>query len=159
MTVMKIAASVALGLALAWGGLGAWHYARKEIALQACVAEVGHENVRTFEVIPSWGAKARPRHEQQWRRLDRCAMSNPAKPLPRSGQAGAALRNHIPITHTTILTDDQCNLCRTRSQRPHKMRRRGTPFRILFNSHIVATSAAMRTCACGQIWKAPFQNR
>ena len=59
MNVLKIAAGVALGLALAWGGLGGWHYARKEIALQACVAEVGHERRPSLSTsCRAWGAKA-----------------------------------------------------------------------------------------------------
>ena len=57
MNVLKIAAGVALGLALAWGGLGGWHYARKEIALQACVAEAGHKDVRVIDVMPCMGRK------------------------------------------------------------------------------------------------------
>lgn len=57
MSVIKIAAGVALGVAVTWCSVGAYHYARKEIALHQCVGAVDHANVRVYEVVGCMGLK------------------------------------------------------------------------------------------------------
>ena len=60
MTVLKVAAGVALGIAVAWGAMATYGYARKQIALTQCVAAVGHGgDVKVYEVIPCMALRGR----------------------------------------------------------------------------------------------------
>ena len=51
MTVIKVAAGVVLGLAVAWGCVAGLGYARKQLAVYQCVAATGRDSARVYEIL------------------------------------------------------------------------------------------------------------
>ena len=51
MTVIKVAAGVVLGLAVAWGGVTGMGYARKQVAVYQCVTATGRDSARVYEIL------------------------------------------------------------------------------------------------------------
>ena len=51
MTVIKVAAGVVLGLAVAWGCVTGLGYARKQLAVYQCIAATGRDSARVYEIL------------------------------------------------------------------------------------------------------------